>query len=289
MALRVAVLCSDDAHHRYLVATLAARFDVVAVVVEPAASQLRGLRRRGAWRDYGWALYHAARRRLAGLDARRRAEFALPRSGPAELPDVEVVESINDPAACARVAAQRPDVTVVMGTTILRAPVLARLGPVVLNLHGGYLPHYRGNHCFFFALYAGDADRIGSTIHFVDEGVDTGDIVAHVVPPMMPGDDAEGLYCRAQKLAIHHLVRVLARYERTGWIPRRAQSPGGRAYRRRDRKPHHDLLHWLRVLAGRRPLPLHPVAEIRDACAEPAASAPPPPTRAGALRGAPGG
>jgi methionyl-tRNA formyltransferase len=266
--LRVGVLCSDQAHHRYLVAALRARFEVVAVVVEPGARRLHRLLRLKAWRDYGWALYHAARRKLLGLDTYRRAQFALPPASPAPGPVEHTVDWINAPEVAERIGAVRPDAIVVMGTSILHEAVLARLGPVVLNIHGGYLPDYRGNHCFFFALSAGDFDRIGSTIHFVDRGVDTGDIVAHVVPPMQPGDNAEALYCRAEKLAIHSLVGLLEQYECTGRLPRSPQPPGGRMFRMRDRKPHHDLTLWLRRCMGRLVFPTRPLPRIRVADTE---------------------
>lgn len=293
MTLRIAVLCSDGPHHRYLVAALRARFEVVAVVVEPGASQLRRLRQRGAWRDYGWALYHVARRRLLGLDRFRRAQFALPAAAAAPTGAERVVGWINDPEVADLVAGLNPDVTVVIGTSIIRDAVLASLGPVVLNVHGGYLPDYRGNHCFFFALYEGRFDRIGSTIHFVDRGVDTGDTVAHVIPPIRPDDNAEALYCRAEQLAIHYLVKLLERYERTGCLPRSPQPPGGRTFRKRDRKPRHDLRLWLRRAAHRLVLPNRRSPELRDAPAEwrppqpPATSCHPLPKQPSAARGAP--
>lgn len=263
MALRVAVLCSDEPHHRYLVSLLGGRFDLVAVVVEPGAARIRRLRERGRWRDYGWALYHHVRRRLLGLSGFRRAYFALPPG--ASAPAGREVASINDPLVPEVVSEARPDVTVVIGTSIIRDEVLRRLGPAVLNVHGGCLPDYRGNHCFFFALYDGAFDRIGSTIHFVDAGVDTGDLVARIHPPLRPGDSAEALYCRAEKLAIHHLADLLERYGRTGTLPRAPQPRSGRTFRMRDRKPHHDLLLWLRRRTGRHVLPLREEAEVWEA------------------------
>ncbi|HEX8903228.1 MAG TPA: formyl transferase [Longimicrobiaceae bacterium] len=265
MTLRVAVLCSDDSHHRYLVAALRARFDVVGVTIETGASKLQRLLRRRAWRDYAWALYHAARRRLLGLDAYRRTQFSLPPGMSASGLAERTVDWINDRGVAEMIAASRPDVTIVMGTSILKKALLDRIGPVVLNVHGGYLPDYRGNHCFFFALYGEEFDRIGSTIHFVDEGVDTGDIVAHVLPPMHPGDSAEALYCRAEKLAIECLVQLLERYESTGRLPRRPQQPGGHLFRTRDRKPRHDVGLWLRRRMGRLPIPSRSLPEIHVA------------------------
>lgn len=63
----------------------------------------------------------------------------------------------------------------------------------------GYLPHYRGVHCSLFTIYHGDFDKIKSTIHFVDHGVDTGDIIEVVAPPFQAGDNDENALLQSGK------------------------------------------------------------------------------------------
>ncbi|WP_029005937.1 formyl transferase [Azorhizobium doebereinerae] len=252
--MRIAILCSDDAHHGYLVARLAERFDIAAVVVEPGDAQTRRLRRRGRYRDWLWARYHRLRRDLTGLNRYRRAYFGG--GGPRPVPGAVWLETetANAPAVADLLRASRPDVTVVMGTSILKPPVL-EAGRCAINIHGGYLPFYRGNHCFFFALYEERFDRIGSTIHFVDAGIDTGDIIELVVPPLHADDNAERLYCRAEKMAIDRLAEHLARLEQGRPLPRRPQAGTGRTFRTRDRHPWHDLHLWARRRLGLTRLP----------------------------------
>jgi hypothetical protein len=249
--LRLALLTSDDAHHRYLAAELAARFDLATLVVEPAREQRRRLRKRRRWRDWSATVYHGWRRRLLGLNAYRRAYFALPPGAPdwPKTPDL-LVDWINAPDVAALLEGRRPDLTIIICTSILSRRTLAAAGTTV-NIHGGFLPWYRGNHCFFFALYEQAFDRIGSTIHFVDAGVDTGDLITHVVPPIQAGDNAEKLYCRAEKAAIHRLVALLEALEAGEPLPRTPQPAGGRQYHTRDRKLHHDLREWWRRKRGR--------------------------------------
>jgi hypothetical protein len=250
--LRLALLASDDAHHLYLAAELARRFDLAALVVEPGREQRRRLRRRGRWRDWRATLYHSWRRRLLGLNAYRRAYFALPSGAPdwPRPPDL-VVDWINRPTVAALLEARRPDITIIICTSILSRRTLAAAGTTI-NIHGGFLPWYRGNHCFFFALYEEAFDRIGSSIHFVDAGVDTGDLIAHVVPPIREGDNAEKLYCRAERAAIHRLVALLEALEAGEPLPRAPQPSGGRQYYTRDRKLRHDLRLWWRRRRSRR-------------------------------------
>jgi methionyl-tRNA formyltransferase len=66
---------------------------------------------------------------------------------------------------------------------ILRRPILdsARLGFV--NFHAGKLPHYRGRNVVNWAIINGE-EEIGLTAHFVDEGIDTGDIILQRTLPI---------------------------------------------------------------------------------------------------------
>jgi len=241
--LRIVFLSSDDAHQQYLAAQVHERFDLVALVVEPASSQRKRLLRERKFIDWTAATYHAWRRRLLGLNAYRKRYFALPTGAPIWPPVQTInVDWINDPAVVQLLREITPDICLLMCTSILRKPVLEAAGTIV-NIHGGFLPYYRGNHCFFFALYHGAIDRIGSTIHFVDEGVDTGDIIEHVIPTIYPDDNAEKLYCRAEKLAIHRLMQLLEGLQNGVELPRRPQPPGGKQYYTRDRTPLHDILH----------------------------------------------
>ncbi len=71
----------------------------------------------------------------------------------------------------------KPELLVVYGSSILKSRIIEipRLG--VLNAHHAILPDYRGNFVEFWQVYNRDYDKVGITIHFIDPGVDTGDIV----------------------------------------------------------------------------------------------------------------
>ena len=81
-----------------------------------------------------------------------------------------------------------PDLTIVSGAPILRANMFSipRFG--TLNVHRGISPEYRGESTIFWPLYYRDYNRIGITLHFIDEGVDTGLRVAQGYPAIRPDD-----------------------------------------------------------------------------------------------------
>ena len=75
---------------------------------------------------------------------------------------------------------------------ILSPDFVARWRGRILNIHPSLLPRYRGTSPQRRALEAGDRES-GCTVHFVDEGTDTGPIVLQRVVPILPGDTKESL------------------------------------------------------------------------------------------------
>jgi Formyl transferase len=244
-SLRIAVISGDDAHHRYLVWLLVERgFDVALWLVEPASRKRRRALRQRRLVDWAAATYHHCRRRLFGLDAYRRGAFELPR------PSLDIsplrVDSVEGSSDRRELTAATPDVTVVIGCGILQAETLVLCGDQVINVHGGHLPEYRGNHCVFFALVGGDDEKIGATLHHVDVGIDTGDIVEVIAVRVDPLDSAETLYCRAEHAAFQRLCAHLDAVAAGSELRRQPQPKGGRTFRMRDRTPWHDLRHFSR-------------------------------------------
>jgi phosphoribosylglycinamide formyltransferase-1 len=90
----------------------------------------------------------------------------------------------------------RIDLVCLAGFMRLLSPgfVAARAGRI-LNIHPSLLPGFPGLHAHRQALRAGAAES-GCTVHFVDEGVDTGPIVLQRTVPVLPGDDEESLAAR---------------------------------------------------------------------------------------------
>jgi len=245
--MRTAILCSDDAHHRYLVARLCECHIVTLVVTEPGNAQRQRLWRRHRWADYRASLYHSMRRRIFGLHRYRQRFFVSTESD--RRPEREiVVDNINAAEVAAALENTRPDVTIVMGTSIIGKRVLKAAGGTVINIHGGFLPDYRGNNCFFWAMYEEAWDKIGSTLHLVEEEVDAGDIIAVIQWTVHPRDTPERLYCRMEKMAIEYLLRLLDDLDHGIALPHRSQPSGGRVFRNRDRGLRHEIVFWFRYL-----------------------------------------
>lgn len=103
---------------------------------------------------------------------------------------------------------------------ILSADFVARWRGRILNIHPALLPRFPGLHVQRRALEAGEKES-GCTVHFVDEGTDTGPVVLQRRVPIHPGDTEETLSARI--LAEEHRAypEAIARVLRT--LPRRPE------------------------------------------------------------------
>lgn len=88
------------------------------------------------------------------------------------------VTSVNDAAALELLERLLPRVIVVSGTRLLEEKTLRATDAIILNTHVGITPLYRGVHGGYWALASGDPEHFGVTVHKIDKGIDTGDILA---------------------------------------------------------------------------------------------------------------
>lgn len=87
------------------------------------------------------------------------------------------VDDANSPEFLSRVQELAPDLIVTISPTqILKKSILQipRLG--IINVHSSFLPRHRGLYPVYWAMANGD-DEVGVSIHHIDEGIDTGDVL----------------------------------------------------------------------------------------------------------------
>jgi phosphoribosylglycinamide formyltransferase-1 len=106
------------------------------------------------------------------------------------------------------------DLVVLAGFMRIVGPVfLAAYPRRIINIHPSLLPKHRGANAAAQALAAGDKTS-GCTVHYVDEGVDTGEIIAQGEVPVLPEDTAETLQARIQTAEHELLPSVIASFAR---------------------------------------------------------------------------
>ena len=91
---------------------------------------------------------------------------------------------------------------------ILRAPFLERYAGRIVNIHPAPLPHFPGAQPLEDLLAAG-ASETAATVHFVDEGVDTGPVIVSERVTVRDGDTVETLRTRVQAVEHRLLTRTV--------------------------------------------------------------------------------
>ena len=86
---------------------------------------------------------------------------------------------------------------------VLKSPMLEAFPRRILNIHPALLPKFPGLEAWKQALAAGEKVT-GCTVHYVDEEIDHGDIIAQREVPILPNDTPETLHARIQ-IAEHEL------------------------------------------------------------------------------------
>jgi phosphoribosylglycinamide formyltransferase 1 len=94
---------------------------------------------------------------------------------------------------------------------VLKHPMLTAFPRRIINIHPSLLPKYTGVEAWRQALDAGEKVS-GCTVHFVDAGIDTGDIIGQREVPILPGDTAESLHDRIQIAERELFPEVIARF-----------------------------------------------------------------------------
>lgn len=109
----------------------------------------------------------------------------------------------------ANVMHHQPDLVVLAGfMKILPANFVQALAGKLINTHPSLLPDFPGAHAVRDALKAG-VSKTGVTIHKVDEGVDSGEIILQQEVPVEPGDTEEILHERIKVVERELLVRTV--------------------------------------------------------------------------------
>ncbi|MCL1923317.1 MAG: phosphoribosylglycinamide formyltransferase [Propionibacteriaceae bacterium] len=146
-----------------------------------------------------------SRARQAGIDT-----FVVPLSK--DLP-----RTTWDQQLTAAVAAYHPDLVISAGfMKLVGQEFLAHFGGRFINTHPALLPSFPGVHGVRDALAAG-VKVSGCTVFAVDEGIDTGAIIAQEAVSVLPNDDEQTLHERIKTVERRLLVEVVKNWRNNDW------------------------------------------------------------------------
>jgi methionyl-tRNA formyltransferase len=121
----------------------------------------------------------------------------LPKEDIIEGPQLQTEQGIE------KVRNLKPDIILAVGCGIIFRPELIAIPPKgCINFHGSLLPYNRGRHPNVWPFVEGTP--AGITLHYINEGIDTGDIILQKIIPIESIDTAKTLYEKAH----HEFIRI---------------------------------------------------------------------------------
>ena len=235
-AAKVLILCGRSPRHLYVANKLCENTDVLAIVQETGSDlnwnslkkklkPAKLLRKANRWlRD---------RKRYTGNG---EASFFFDQASPLLTHPhlVREVPHINHPDVVRLADELQPDVIAVFGTSLIKGELLTKGRLGIINLHGGLSPHYRGADCTFWALYNEEPEQVGCTLHYINAGIDTGDLICHICPEIKPDDDELTLFWRAVHNSADIYTQAIERIA-NGEKSSQVQNEKGSLYQVKDR------------------------------------------------------
>ena len=164
-------------------------FGIDTVVIEDPESMSVFLKRRvkklGIWTVFGQLLFMTlVVKSFIFLSKKRKKEIVETEklnTSPIPSEKTITVSSINAAETIRVLQNLNPDLVIVNGTRIISKKVLSAIPCNFMNTHAGITPKYRGVHGGYWALTQDDKQHCGVTVHYVDEGIDTGNIISQAL------------------------------------------------------------------------------------------------------------
>ena len=166
--------------------------------------------------------------------------------GAIDLPQSE----LNAPQTKTLLEQLAPDVLLVTSSPLLTPQTYGTARLAAVNVHRGITPAYRGESTLFWAMFRGDYDHVGVTLHHLDRGIDTGPVLAQCILPCTGKETEAALLAEAAQLSTEIVLEYLSAADTR---PSGEELVGsGRLYLSRERRIWHDAKMFLHYLLSRK-------------------------------------
>lgn len=184
---RVVVLTQGGTNPEILINVLKRHFPDLVVIEEAPESKKQMLHQKA--RRFGWpiAIGQIATMAVSKFGkpfTQKRAQEIIRQFHVDPQPDLSLkrlkIDSANGPEFQIHIAELKPAVVFLVSCRLLKRETLEAIPCPVLNFHAGINPTYRGQQGGYWSRVMRDEENFGATVHLVDAGVDTGEILYQV-------------------------------------------------------------------------------------------------------------
>jgi folate-dependent phosphoribosylglycinamide formyltransferase PurN len=191
---KAVIIATEGLTTNLLFESLQSQFDISKVIIENKISRSVVIRRRmkkiGLLKTFGQIQFLLFVLPFIRADGRIKEILKENNLTGRPIPEDKIhrIENIN---AVENLAELLEDAQVIFinGTRIISKKILDQTELPVVNIHVGITPKYRGVHGGYWALYYRDAEFFGTTLHYVDSGIDTGGVICQKIVKPAPEDN----------------------------------------------------------------------------------------------------
>lgn len=130
---------------------------------------------------------------------------------------------INTEESYEKIKEYAPSMIALNATSIIKGKLLEDTSWKMINHHAGLCQYYRGSGNNVWPFLHDTLDKIGITIHYVDQGLDTGDIILQGRPEWANDDNTHTIGSKCAMLGADLTVKVISKFLAEGETPRYKQ------------------------------------------------------------------
>ena len=185
MSKKIVLLAGEWKTTAIVYNTLKKKFNIEKIIIEKPVPKIDFLKKR--IKKLGWLtvggqiLFQIFIGKILSRTSQKRIKQILQQYNldTAAIPNEEIISisSINTDECLQHLKKLQPDLIIVHGTRIISNKILQTIKCPFINIHAGITPRYRGSHGAYWALANNDKDNCGVTVHLIDAGIDTGNIL----------------------------------------------------------------------------------------------------------------
>lgn len=190
--LKLVVLTGSSSHSDIVINSLREVAEVYNIQIENDFQRMNEgrIKRHGIMKGIGQKLFIKFKKRLKKRSQKRidkiYDDFNL--DDTIAPPDLTIPD-VDDERLLKKIHSFNPDMVVLNCVSIIPQFVLDSAEAPFINIHGGITPLYRGVFGGYWALREGNEHLVGSTVHRVDAGIDTGAILKQIYFSITPEDN----------------------------------------------------------------------------------------------------
>lgn len=222
---KIIILTSDSLRHTFVRKALA---------LNPKIEVLQSFCEKSSQHIYDFSTDSLQVRHLQMREQSERDFFASFVDLTPDLSKSEFIQKGEINTRLEQIIALNPDLIIAYGCSIIKPPLIQSFRDKIINVHLGLSPYYRGAGTNYFPFLNNELQYVGATFMYMNEGIDTGEIIHQIQAQIFPNDSVHSVGNRLISKLPKYLTQIILNYENLVRIPQPQDIKSGKLYKNKD-------------------------------------------------------